>query len=148
MFITTDPAVNKYGEIYATVLGDNAVTFKAQMSKDAYITLMEYPGVTHYNTYEVVIGLDNSVTEVYDTPGGTRLVSANTPGILSGSSLRDFWIRWEDKVLEVGTGNTPGNNRVLFWQMNTPYYDVRTAAFSTMGSQHGTWELKRTTGEL
>ena len=123
------------------------MSFQVQVCEDASIILMEYPGVVHTNSYEILLGQHNTQTLVYDTPGGELLQSVNTLSILSCAEVREFWISWEGLQLEMGGGPTNGQSRFLSYDMTSKVIDVRSVAFAT-GQQHeGTWELKRTNGQ-
>ena len=131
-----------------TVGSESVLVFTVKVCQDAIVTLQEYPGINHYNSYEVIIGLNNDMTEVLNTPGGARLAYANTKDILSCNSYRQFWISWEDKLLEIGSGPSPGVSRFLQWDMSSTFYSIRAAAFSTGGTHKGTWEFKNTNGTI
>ena len=143
---TTVPDENDYGDVYLTVGSESVLVFTVMVCQDAIVTLQEYPGINHYNSYEVIFGLNNERTEVLNTAGGNTLAYANTKDILSCSSPRQFWISWEDKLLEIGSGPSPGVSRFLQWDMTSTYYSIRAAAFSTIGTHKGLWEFKSTTG--
>ena len=143
----TKPEENDYGTVYMSISDEKVVSFKVKVCQDAIVTLMQYPGIPAYNSYELVIGLNNQLTEVYDTPGGSRLATASSNSVLSCDSFRDFWISWEDKVLEVGSGPTPGLSRILHWDMTVKYYEVGSVAFSSVGKHNAHWELRDKTGE-
>ena len=59
---------------------------------------------------------------------------------MSCDEMRDFWIRWNDTGMDVGSGKVPGNN--LFLTLNDgAVYQFTAVALSTGYGHFGHWEI-------
>lgn len=72
----------------------------------AHIVLTEGEGQTNANVVEFIIGgwqLNRTVirAHIFGNDVGNIKASASTPGILSNSEFREFWISWMNGTMEV-----------------------------------------------
>ena len=92
--------------------------------------------------YEVVIGGDNdTLTYIKYINEEERQASAETQGILISSALSTFWIRFDNGVIEVGTGDDVGAYTVLSWTDTRTPTTVKAIAYSTDASTRGHWSV-------
>ncbi|KAI8513766.1 hypothetical protein Bbelb_080900 [Branchiostoma belcheri] len=78
------------------------LTFEARASNDVRIGLSAEDQDLDY-MYEIVIGGDGNTRSFIRRDVGDRLVEVSTPGILSGTESRGFWIAWSgDGTVSVG----------------------------------------------
>ena len=122
--------------------------FHVQANSDARLALT--PGLEDTQTgYEVVIGGDNdTVTYIKYINEEERLASTETQGILASSSLATFWIRFDNDVIELGTGNDVGAYTLLSWTDTGTPTEVRAIAYSTDASNKGYWQVDEFRGEF
>jgi len=99
------------------------------------------------DAYVVELGLksDNS-SAIRGLNDGTKLVSAPTPGILSCSHYRPFWIGWFRNGIEVGHGFDIGYRVFLRWDSGLSHV-VRAAGVSTFEGESGNFRLPETQGQ-
>ena len=90
---------------------------------------------------EVVIGLQNNVSQIRDSQDGVLMQSAQTPDILSCDELRSFWISFASNHYFVGTGDRIGENVFMDWP-DSRQFDIAQFQFSTSSASEGLWELK------
>lgn len=83
----------------------NYLTFKAKSCNDGHILLSTSVLETGNSSYEIVIGsFDNTKSEIRRGSHGAALVSVETPSVMNCHEYLPFWVRWENKTLEVGSG--------------------------------------------
>ena len=72
---------------------------------------------------------------------GENVHTAQTPGILSCSEGRWFWVSWRDGLIEVGKGIEPGLDMIMFWQDPSGGHEVQSVGVSTDAETKGVFEF-------
>lgn len=71
--------------------------------------------------------------------GGNDVTSAYTPGILSCTDFRTFWVSWDSNTIRVGHGDETGNDIIVqFVELQS--VNVHFVGFSTGKSANGFFE--------
>ena len=99
------------------------------------------------DAYVVELGLKtDSYSYIRELKDGTILTSAHTPGILSCSLYRPFWIGWRGNGIEVGYGGDIGYSVFLHWNSGMSH-TIRAVGVSTFGGESGNFRLPETQGQ-
>jgi len=77
--------------------------------------------------------------------GGKDYVSVDTPGILSCTEQRYFWVTWQYGAISVGRGEIIGLDEIMDYQP-MELYPVTAVAYSTGYDYNGTWYIKASYG--
>ncbi|XP_078589314.1 C3 and PZP-like alpha-2-macroglobulin domain-containing protein 8 [Branchiostoma floridae x Branchiostoma japonicum] len=116
-------------------LASRPLTFEARARNDVRIGLSAEDRDLDY-MYEIVIGGDGDTRSFIRRDVGPRLVEVATPGILSGTEFRGFWIDWSsDGTISVGKRN----EHTPFMQWTDPHplpvlYVGYTTGYGSSGS--------------
>jgi hypothetical protein len=74
--------------------------------------------VSESASYEIVLGAyDNTLSDIRRGSHGQILTQVETPNIMNCDEFLPFWIKWENKVLIVGSG--PIDSHIIM-QYNDP----------------------------
>jgi len=98
-------------------------------------------------SYAIELGLRaDNYSYIRDLKDGAALVSAHTPGILSCSLYRPFWIGWRGNGIEVGHGGDIGYGVFMHWNSGMAH-TIRAVGVSTFGGESGNFRLPETQGQ-
>ena len=122
----------------------DSIVFRVKACEEATIALSP----TLYDTdqaFEVVIGASkNTLCLLRERVGGATIRLENTPGVLSCTMFRSFWIRWSPREIEFGEGYKVGIRRLMqLLPTRTPM--VSYIGFATATVQ-GRWEISSIIG--
>ncbi|PNF39127.1 hypothetical protein B7P43_G01344, partial [Cryptotermes secundus] len=96
------------------------VVFEVKVKEGAHIALSDLR-YTSDRMYQIVLG-DAGNTMSWIGRGkhgfGVRLVSAQTPHLLSETSFQTLWVTWDRGTVAVGKGPLLHNNTLLKWRMD------------------------------
>ena len=146
MAIATTPAYFSYNTLWLLQSQKSYVMFGVKACNDALVALCAQMDTSNF-TYEVVIGgYNNTQSDIrpgyYQPPS----ISASTPGILSCTETRYFWVSYEGGLIEVGQGLDLGQRRFLHWKYEIPH-TVTAIGFSGWDVEDE-WEFSHTEGAL
>ena len=125
-------------------------TLGVKACQDALILLTEQWNVIENGHFvEIIIGEKNQQTAIRTqqctTDPCVNEVDISTPGILSCTEDKYFWISWQKGLIQVGMGLSYGEALILQWQdpmpKNLQFVQVSTSLAST-----GLWTFPHTTG--
>lgn len=113
--------------------------FKVKASNDVHLRLCKYPSSDSKPYVEVFIGGWGNSKSVIQYNGPNHMAEAKTPGILSSTESRGFWIRLDNGILSVGR---VGQKAILSW--NAKLYDpdlfpLKYVGVSTGWGATGEW---------
>eukprot|EP00906_Rhabdomonas_costata_P025061 RCo035913 len=118
------PGDYTYRMFSASVATRTVVTFLVQAPHDAYLLLSDLscaPPLTSSEpacaakVYEIVLGGNSGTTSsIRTTRGGADAVLSSTPGVISSSEYRPFWVSWEGGAVSVGQGTKVNRNMFMF----------------------------------
>lgn len=125
------------------------ITFRVRARADAHIALSCVYGDTDERTHELVIGGNNNTTSsIRDGGQGRVLAEAVTMRILSSTDFRDFWISWDEGILQVGKGRRRGEDVILRWDIPPrKLFPIHALSVSTASSSTGEWEFVESVGK-
>ena len=130
-----------YYRYHLTVIGRTSNIFSLKACHDGHVGLAEVVGLSSLTMYEIVIGgWQNSKSVIRRARQGTIEVEASTPNILDCNSARNFWLSWEDGVIQFGTGGIVGQTRILSYTDPNPY-TVNSLTVATAEGQIGDWRF-------
>jgi len=146
MAIATTPATFSYNTLWLLQSQKSYVKFGVKACNDAFLALSAQMDHSNF-TYEVVIGgYNNTQSDIrpgyYQAPS----ISASTPGILSCTETRHFWVSYEGGLIEVGYGLELGQRRFLHWKYENPH-TVTAIGFSGLDVEDE-WEFSHTEGTM
>ena len=75
-----------------------------------------------------------------------EVAEAGSPGIMSCTELREFWIDWDEGNLRVGKGDVAHEAEIMDWEI-WDYYDVITAVSVTTKYDEGEWLFTKAEGK-
>jgi hypothetical protein len=120
-----------YNYFWLAGLTSHHVIVSVKAAGDAHIAVSEVAGDVAV-AYEIVIGgWSNTRSAIRDIAMQEPKVQVDTPGMLSASEFRTFWIRWAGGHVEVGQGHDVGNNRFMNWQQTNAVYNITAVGVST-----------------
>lgn len=99
--------MNEYRYNYTWIQPRNRhLTFKIRSCDNGHILLSNsLLDVTENAAYEIVLGgYNNTFSDIRRGAHGPIVASANTPNIMNCDEFLPFWVKWENKVLIVGSG--------------------------------------------
>ena len=145
MFVTTD-GIYGLDTIWISQSQANYQVFHVIANSDAYVALT--PGVENTQEgYEVVFGADgNTVSYIRYLNSNDRVYSVETQGIL-GSQKTALWVRFDNGLIEAGTGQDVGAHTLLQWQDHNTAIQVKAMSFSTGENERGQWQVKEYDGK-
>ncbi|XP_013419331.1 uncharacterized protein LOC106180015 [Lingula anatina] len=98
----------------------NFIIIECKICNDMHVGLAEFWG-EQTNIYEIVIsGWGNTQSAIRGELGTDQRAVASTSGFVNCNQFRTFWFGWHNNKLEVGQGETYGENRFLFHQDQQP----------------------------
>jgi len=146
MAIATTPATFSYNTLWLLQSQKTYVKFGVKACNDALLALSAQMDSSTF-TYEVVIGgYNNTQSDIRPGFSQTPSISASTPGILSCTETRYFWVSYEGGFIEVGQGLDLGQRRILDWKYENPH-TVTAIGFSGWDAEDE-WEFSHTEGTL
>src|SRR5688572_16793997 len=124
----------------------NYITFKVKSCKDAHILLSSAVQDLSNNTYEIVIGgSENTISAIRRGSLGQNVVQESTPSIMNCDILLPFWVRWQNKTLEVGSG--PVDSHVLMRLDDPEMPDISVASVTSWYSAAAEYQFPQTEGK-
>lgn len=137
-----------YSSFVNSVSGSDSVVFGVKACKDARLALSEIPGITTYNTYEVIIGFDsNTQCSIATSVGAEPVVSAYAHNALDCEVLKYFWVSWRKNALELGFGSAVGSGTILRWA-SAVMHPVNAISVMTPEEVSATWEFRVAQGKF
>ena len=121
----------------------NYLTFKVKSCNDAHILLSNAVQDLSNNAYEIVIGgYENSLSAIRRGSLGANVVEASTPNIMNCDTFLPFWVRWQNKTLEVGSG--PVDSHVLMRLDDPEMPAISVASMTSWYSAPGEYQFLQT----
>ena len=114
---------------------------------DARIALT--PAIDNINSgYEIILGaLDNTVTYIRYLSENKTVHGVGSENILDSNNLKTMWVRFDNGLIEAGSGSDVGRHTVLTWtDARIPHEEVKAIAFSTGSIHQGRWEVNEYRG--
>ena len=135
-----------YGYNYTWLLPMyNYITFKVKSCKDAHILLSTAFQDLSSNAYEIVLGgSENTISAIRRGSLGQNVVQESTPNIMNCDTLLPFWVRWQNKTLEVGSG--PVDSHVLMRLDDPKMPDISVASVTSWYSAPAEYQFLQTEG--
>ena len=120
------------------------VEFSLESEDEVHIALSAHPNIKDKSTHEVILGArSNQMSSIINVDSGKK-EEFMTPGIISATARRRFWIRWTNSTILVGLG--PLHSGVLMrYVENGVLHPVRGVAVSSNGSE-ARWTFQAHTG--
>ena len=89
-----------YDTVHLMVMDKHHFIFKVKANHSAHIALCEIPGNINTRAFEVGIqtGSNDQSFIRMGVKSGTKLMTANTPDMLTPLEWKTFWMSWTDNV--------------------------------------------------
>ena len=118
------------------------IQFYVQANNDAHVLLQSRKNDEVNGVYEIVIGgWRNSKSVIRDRKQGTNYALTHNMG-LNSTSLRPFWVSFQNGWVKVGTGTEVGENQFMSWEDPTPA-KIKFISVSTGFGSSGRWEFSK-----
>ncbi|CAG9132283.1 unnamed protein product [Plutella xylostella] len=120
-------------------LSNGSVTFQVKAANDAHIALTQGPQESD-PMYEIFIGgWSNAKSVIRKNRTKPDVVEIETPGILSGSEFRGFWVRWDSGIISAGREGEA--IPFISWTDPEPF-PVAFVGVCTGWGATGTWKIE------
>jgi Farnesoic acid 0-methyl transferase len=131
-------------------VGDaRSLVFSVQACQEVHVALSQVPGIVLHMTYELVISETGSGNTVLrDGADGPVLKTAITPGILSCSNTRVFWISWTMNSVSFGNGSVAERNRILYHTNPSNPLSINAISFMTTYGVVGRFSFENFVGNI
>ncbi|CAD5116870.1 DgyrCDS5711 [Dimorphilus gyrociliatus] len=130
-----------YDQLWITTKYRRGIFFSVKACADVSIILS---AVLHSRepsySYEIRLGLRNDESFIVGRQWAGRLATARTPGILSCTQERTFWVSWINGNIAIGQGLELGRGVILSFVDLKPFR-VNAAGFTTGSGQKGNLRL-------
>lgn len=122
----------------------NYLTFSVRTCDNAHLMLSaEMLDTT--NAYEIVLGaFSNTKSDIRRGSHGPPLVQVDTPNIMKCDEYLPFWVRWENKTLQLGYGAI--DETVLMRLDDAEMPAITAASVSSWESANGEYQFPETQG--
>ncbi len=124
----------------------NHIRFAVKAANDAILLFSERQGNTidysndHDYTQVVIGGAGNSWSRIRVGSMSGSSGTISTPGILSNSAFKSFWISWNENIMKVGYGFEIGED--IFIQRSYPSTtDINMLSLFNGFGSGGQWEI-------
>ncbi|ELU12990.1 hypothetical protein CAPTEDRAFT_64072, partial [Capitella teleta] len=115
--------------------------FLVKSCKDVHIMLSGSIGDIQ-NAYEIEIGGNtNQITDIRFGSMGNILVQVDTPFICNCDEYQPFWVSWEDKKIEVGTGEKRLHPYISYTEEEGEELEIAALTLSTYINSPGAFIL-------
>lgn len=149
MFTVHTPNVYNHNYAWLT-LHRGVFIFQVRACAYAHLALLETPGDTSTNAYELVLGnSQNSKTTLYrgTSTSGSVVKEEDTRDTLHCDVLQDFWIRWGyDDYIRVGMGPLD-SNLLLEWRDEKASQYIHSVSLATSEENTGEWQFSDEAGK-
>ena len=143
----------KYNQFWQDTNGKTSQVFSVKAKSDANFLIAASSEVTREKVYEVTIGKDDNAVTVIRKGNhflgfdGNIKATGQTPGILSETEFRTFWVSWALGDIQVGRGPEVGSNKIISWQDNDEFHSIHALAVATDKGVTGQWEFYQLKGQ-
>ena len=130
-------------------LAQDYIIFEVKACKEAIVALTQVPGQVTKDAWVITFGTeDNTKTSVSQKGSSGVSTSYDTKDILHCDEYREFWVRWADSKLDLGQGNSTGENGIAEIQLGDDSNIYPFVIFDTGADAQGSWKFLSDAGRL
>ena len=142
----TVPPRKEYRRLWVDLRDKTAIVFSVRGCMEAGLLMTQYSEIKTASTYEIIIGSHkNRRTTIKRNLDGQDVDTKDTPGILSCTESRQFWLLWINGTIGFGRGEDVNIDTVLTWDAPSTL-DVNALSVSSRGESETSWYFQELNG--
>lgn len=138
-----------YTRAQFTIAPRTSFTFALMACSHARIALSQVIGLPDINTYEIVIGTDNTLPPhtVQLNRNGVTVKTGSIREVVECIRPKQLWVSWENGVVQFGSGSVIGQQLALTWK-DSDRFDVSAVMLSGGPTESAIWFMQQLDGML